>query len=279
MAPISSKLTFLRGPIVISPQWSPDGQRLVFSSQAGGNRDIYTVHADGSKLNRVTSEPSLEDNPAWSRDGRWIYFRSNGSGISQIWRVSATGGGPLRVTAGEAAQGFESPDGKRLYFVRSVDVPGLWSIQIARLKLDLVAIGSLEARHTSALKRSSAYRTATFNWKAPLTPWNVAVMVAEPLTRLLTVTAPPETVAIALFEDVQFASDVVTRDDPSENRAVATKDNVAWGGRAGLLLNVVPVAPVSVATDTDRTLGPLGREGEPPQVTVASSTKDTNAIL
>jgi hypothetical protein len=34
------------------------------------------------------------------------------------------------VTSGEASQGFESPDGKLLYFVRSVDVPGLWSVPV-----------------------------------------------------------------------------------------------------------------------------------------------------
>ena len=120
------QLTFHNGPVVIAPRWSPDGTHIAFSSQVGANRDIYVVHADGSEARRVTWEPSHEDNPSWSRDGRWIYFRSDRGGISQIWKISPGGGAPVRVTTGAASQGLESADG-RLYFVRSMDVPGLWS--------------------------------------------------------------------------------------------------------------------------------------------------------
>ena len=124
-------MTFQNGPVVTSPQWSPDGERLVFSSQVGGNRDIYIINADGSKSARLTWEPSKEEEPSWSRDGRWIYFRSDRTGIGQIWKMPPEGGSAVRVTAGEASQGFESSDGQLLYFVRGMDVPGLWSVPAA----------------------------------------------------------------------------------------------------------------------------------------------------
>jgi Tol biopolymer transport system component len=124
----SRQLTFFNGPIVISPRWSPDGHRLAFTSHAGGNRDVYVMEADGSKVTRLTWEPSQEDNPSWSRDGRWIYFRSDRGGLAQIWKLPSEGGRAVRVTDGQASQAFESPDGKRLYFVRNTDVPGLWSV-------------------------------------------------------------------------------------------------------------------------------------------------------
>ena len=125
------RVTFQNGPVVTSPQWSPDGERLVFSSQVGGNRDIYIINADGSKSARLTWEPSKEEEPSWSRDGRWIYFRSDRTGIGQIWKMPPEGGSAVRVTAGEASQGFESSDGQFLYFVRGMDVPGLWSVPAA----------------------------------------------------------------------------------------------------------------------------------------------------
>jgi Tol biopolymer transport system component len=132
------QLTYHGGPVVVSPQWSPDGQRLAFTSQVGGNRDVYVIRADGSGSMRLTTEPSQEENPSWSRDGQWIYVQSNRHNIAQIWRIPAAGGTPVRVTTGEGSQGFESPDGKLLYFVRGTDAPGVWSVPVAGGKESLV---------------------------------------------------------------------------------------------------------------------------------------------
>ncbi len=45
-----------------NPSWSPDGQKIVFGRQPGqGQRDLYTVDADGSGLFRVTNTPDLEE--------------------------------------------------------------------------------------------------------------------------------------------------------------------------------------------------------------------------
>jgi Tol biopolymer transport system component len=132
------QVTFQNGPVVTSPQWSPDGKRLAFSAQVGGNRDIYIINADGSKSTRLTWEPSNEEEPSWSRDGSWIYFRSDRTGVGQIWKVPPEGGSAILVTAGAASQGFESSDGQLLYFVRGMDVPGLWSVPVGVGKETLV---------------------------------------------------------------------------------------------------------------------------------------------
>ena len=124
------QVTFHGGPVVMSPAWSPDGKRLAFSSEVGGNRDIYVIRPDGSQSARITTAPSEETNPSWSPDGRWIYFRSDQAGVGQLWKMPATGGTPLRVTTGEGLRGFPSPDGRLLYFVRSADAPGLWSVPV-----------------------------------------------------------------------------------------------------------------------------------------------------
>jgi len=113
-----------------TPQWSPDGKLLAFSSEVDGNWDVYVMRADASETRRLTREHSQEVNPSWSRDGEWIYFRSDRTGVNQMWKTRLDGGVAVRVTSGQGSEGFESPDGKRLYYVRSDNAPGLWSVPV-----------------------------------------------------------------------------------------------------------------------------------------------------
>jgi hypothetical protein len=51
---------------ILSPSWSPDGSKLVFCLwPVGGTEDIYTAHADGSHVVRVTNTPDFEYAPRW----------------------------------------------------------------------------------------------------------------------------------------------------------------------------------------------------------------------
>jgi Tol biopolymer transport system component len=63
--PIAGCGGLLSEPTSIScfnPGWSPDGTKIVFARlPAGGQRDIYTVNADGSGLFRVTNTPEIEE--------------------------------------------------------------------------------------------------------------------------------------------------------------------------------------------------------------------------
>ena len=108
-------------------RWTADrvfvssGRELGYLRRSGGR---FRFHA-------VDLGPFPEEMPSWSRDGRWIYFRSDRTGIGQLWKTRLDGrGAPTRVTTGAASQGFESPDGRLLYFVRSDNAPGLWSVPV-----------------------------------------------------------------------------------------------------------------------------------------------------
>jgi Tol biopolymer transport system component len=48
-----------------SPAWSPDGSKLVFSSQRTGNTEILLVNADGSGMMKLTDDRANDDEPAW----------------------------------------------------------------------------------------------------------------------------------------------------------------------------------------------------------------------
>ena len=123
------QLTYLPG-YCGSPRWSPNGQHIAFDYLADGNRDIYTIGVNGGGLLRLTNEPSIEARPSWSHDSRWIYFRSDRSGTQQIWKMPAGGGTPTQVTRGGGFEPFESPDGKRLYYVKGYAENSVWSVPV-----------------------------------------------------------------------------------------------------------------------------------------------------
>jgi len=57
------------------PDWSPDGTRIAFSSNRGGNFDIYTMYPNGTFFANVTNTPDCDEyEPAWSPDGSKIAF-------------------------------------------------------------------------------------------------------------------------------------------------------------------------------------------------------------
>ncbi len=64
------------------PAWSPKGDEIAFASDREDHDwEIYTIHADGSGLRRVTRIPGNDAHPAWSPDGAWIAFATGRSGF------------------------------------------------------------------------------------------------------------------------------------------------------------------------------------------------------
>src|SRR2546421_12939872 len=63
------------------PSWSPDGQRIVFTTYRTPNAAIYVMNADGSGQTQLTSGAAAPDaKPSWSPDGRQIAFQSARAG-------------------------------------------------------------------------------------------------------------------------------------------------------------------------------------------------------
>lgn len=61
------------------PDWSQDGDRIVFSNNAhDGRYQLYEVGADGKHLQRLTFQPDDYFDPSWSPDGTTLIFERNG---------------------------------------------------------------------------------------------------------------------------------------------------------------------------------------------------------
>lgn len=91
--------------------------RLAVVSNRDGNAEIYLVDADGSELERLTTNDDNDTAPAWSPDGSQIAFASNRDGAEGIYTMAADGSGVRRRTLGaHAGAPAWSPDGSTLAF-------------------------------------------------------------------------------------------------------------------------------------------------------------------
>ncbi len=59
---------------ILTPSFSPDGRRVVFSALVGGFTDLFVYDFDGGSLRRLTDDPYADLQPVWSPDGRRIAF-------------------------------------------------------------------------------------------------------------------------------------------------------------------------------------------------------------
>jgi Tol biopolymer transport system component/DNA-binding winged helix-turn-helix (wHTH) protein len=108
--------------------WTPDG-KIVYSSMASGNWDIWLMAADGTGRKQLTADEVAENQPSVSADGRYIVFASTGG----IWRINIDGSDPQQLTNGPGEGWPEcSPDGKWVVYVSfAASAPqNLWKVPI-----------------------------------------------------------------------------------------------------------------------------------------------------
>ncbi len=106
----------------VSARYSPDGSRIVFVTQRGGeNLEIWLANADGSAQTPLTHGPGIvQGTPAWSPDGKWIAFDSQDAetAIRQIWMIESAGGTARQLT--KLPKGAQVPvwsqSGQSIYF-------------------------------------------------------------------------------------------------------------------------------------------------------------------
>ncbi|KQU49616.1 amidohydrolase [Sphingomonas sp. Leaf339] len=118
------------------PRFSPDGQRIAFTSDRGGGDNIWVMNVDGTDKRQVTKEDfRLLNQPTWSPDGRFIaakkHFTTGRSlGTGEIWLYHVSGGGGVQlvkraseVLQKELGEPIYAPDGKSIFYTRNIS-PG-----------------------------------------------------------------------------------------------------------------------------------------------------------
>ena len=113
-------------------RYSPDGKTIAFTGEYDGNREVYSIPAEGGEPLRLTytatnARDDLGDRMGpnnivitWSPDGKRILYRNRiGEGFpGKLWTVSPEGGMPEEIPLPEGGFSSWSPDGKKLAYNR-----------------------------------------------------------------------------------------------------------------------------------------------------------------
>jgi len=97
---------------------SPDGHRLIVSSDRAGNPDLWMLPAEGGAMQQLTTDPTPDWAPRWSPDGKEIAFYAYRSGNREIWVQPLGGGAARQITSSEVESIVPdwSPDGREIAF-------------------------------------------------------------------------------------------------------------------------------------------------------------------
>ena len=106
------------------PRFSPDGTRIAFVSDGGGNEQLWVMDADGSNPAQLTQEESARvTDPVWDPDGPWLLGRrrtvdTRSIGVTELWQYHLDGGPGFALTTKDSHPhaGEMTTDGRHIWF-------------------------------------------------------------------------------------------------------------------------------------------------------------------
>ncbi len=100
------------------PNFSPDGSKLVYQSDALGNWDIYTILLDGRERRLIISNKAPDITPIWSPDGKKILFVSERDDNREVYVADYDGANQINLTKDPShdLHPVWSADGSRILF-------------------------------------------------------------------------------------------------------------------------------------------------------------------
>lgn len=124
-----------------NPAFSPDGQRIVFSSEEESN--VFTVNLDGSDAKALTHGKGGNTQPVYSLGGHHLAFVSDRDYAgepyhrTEIYLMNADGSGQQRITnlPGEKSNPSWSPDGRSIAFDSTAPGEGGYGSSLATISI------------------------------------------------------------------------------------------------------------------------------------------------
>lgn len=116
-----TNLTDSPGIYDADPTWSPNGEKIAFTTTRDENFEIYVMNADdGTEQTNLTNDGSTDTDPAWSPNGSFIAFSSNREGSYNIYVMNLEDGTLTQLTSTDYSDRAPawSPDGSQIAFIR-----------------------------------------------------------------------------------------------------------------------------------------------------------------
>jgi dipeptidyl aminopeptidase/acylaminoacyl peptidase len=114
------------------PAFSPDGRRIVFTSDRSGSLDLWSLEVATGAVRRLTFDAADDWDPHWSPDGKHLLWSSNRSGHFEVWIADVDGAGARQVTSDgvDAQNPTMSADGAWIvYGSANTAASGIWKIR------------------------------------------------------------------------------------------------------------------------------------------------------
>ena len=141
--------------------YSPQGDKIVFTSVRSGDLELYLMNPDGSGVEQLTDTPGYDGGAFFSLDGQWIVWRASRPegrdledyrallqqdlirpGKLDLYIMNLTERKPVRLTDNGAANfgPYWHPDGRHIIFASNVDDPQGRNFDLYLIDIDTRAI-------------------------------------------------------------------------------------------------------------------------------------------
>ena len=119
------------GRIAMTPRWSPDGEKVIYTSYfRSGFPDIFVIDLGSYQRTTFVSFKGTNSGARFSPDGRQVAMVLSGEGEPEIYVSNAQGRGVSRRTHSDLTKASPcwSPDGSRLIFAHGARPPALCDV-------------------------------------------------------------------------------------------------------------------------------------------------------
>lgn len=138
--------------------FSPDGKKILFTSDRDGDLELYEMGLEGKNVKRLTNSPGYDGGAFYSLDGKKICFRARvitdsselkdfqenlkeglvRPSMLEIFVMNADGAGRTQVTNNGAANfcPYFTPDGKKIIFASNMDDPKGRNFELYLINVD-----------------------------------------------------------------------------------------------------------------------------------------------